>query len=107
MFPLMDDIAEQMCAKWERIGDHTIIDVVDNLTRLTLDTYADYQPTKVIELLYARSIIDSTASTPQICILLSMRWSIHSSKQEQKQDVYGLSRNYLSKQRKNTKVTST
>jgi cytochrome P450/NADPH-cytochrome P450 reductase len=40
MLPEMDDIAEQMCAKWERVGDHSIIDIVDNLTRLTLDTIA-------------------------------------------------------------------
>ena len=40
MFPAMLDIAEQMLIKWERLGPDTRIDVVDNMTRLTLDTIA-------------------------------------------------------------------
>lgn len=40
LYPLMLDIAEQMFLKWERFGDETIIDVSDNMTRLTLDTIA-------------------------------------------------------------------
>ncbi|GAB4048663.1 bifunctional cytochrome P450/NADPH--P450 reductase [Catellatospora paridis] len=37
-FDYMLDIADQMCTKWERFGPETVIDVVDNMTRLTLDT---------------------------------------------------------------------
>ncbi len=34
----MVDIADQMFTKWERFGPESVIDVVDNMTRLTLDT---------------------------------------------------------------------
>ena len=34
------DIADQMLTRWERFGPSTPIDVVDNMTRLTLDTIA-------------------------------------------------------------------
>ncbi|EFC41452.1 cytochrome p450 [Naegleria gruberi] len=40
MYPQMYDIAEQLCTKWERLGEHSVIDIVDNMTRLTLDTIA-------------------------------------------------------------------
>ncbi|MBP0614416.1 bifunctional cytochrome P450/NADPH--P450 reductase [Jiella mangrovi] len=40
MFDRMLDIAEQMMARWERFGDGAVIDVADNMTRLTLDTIA-------------------------------------------------------------------
>ncbi|MFL5804869.1 MAG: bifunctional cytochrome P450/NADPH--P450 reductase [Roseiflexaceae bacterium] len=40
MFPSMLDIAEQLLLKWERQGPGQRIDVVDNMTRLTLDTIA-------------------------------------------------------------------
>ena len=40
MFPKMVDIAEQLLLKWERQGPEQRIDVVDNTTRLTLDTIA-------------------------------------------------------------------
>lgn len=40
MFPGMLDIAEQLLLKWERQGPEQRIDVVDNTTRLTLDTIA-------------------------------------------------------------------
>ena len=40
MLPSMLDIAEQMLLKWERQGPAHRIDVVDNTTRLTLDTIA-------------------------------------------------------------------
>ncbi len=38
MFPAMVDIADQLMKKWERIGSQVKLDVVDNMTRLTLDT---------------------------------------------------------------------
>jgi cytochrome P450 / NADPH-cytochrome P450 reductase len=37
-FDPMLDIADQMFTKWERFGPDSVIDVVDNMTRLTLDT---------------------------------------------------------------------
>lgn len=40
MFPQMLDIAEQLLLKWERLGPDTVLDVPDNMTRLTLDTIA-------------------------------------------------------------------
>lgn len=40
MFDQMYDIAEQMCLKWERLGSNQVIDIIDNTTRLTLDTLA-------------------------------------------------------------------
>jgi cytochrome P450/NADPH-cytochrome P450 reductase len=40
MFSGMDDIAEQLMLKWERLGPAARIDVSDNATRLTLDTIA-------------------------------------------------------------------
>lgn len=40
MFDGMVDIAEQLLLKWERLGPENKIDVVDNTTRLTLDTIA-------------------------------------------------------------------
>lgn len=40
MFPQMLDIAEQLMLKWERHGSQHSIDVVDDMTRLTLDTIA-------------------------------------------------------------------
>lgn len=40
MFDKMLDIAEQMFLRWERFGPHAVIDVADNMTRLTLDTIA-------------------------------------------------------------------
>ncbi len=40
MFDGMLDIAEQMFVRWERFGPDAVIDVADNMTRLTLDTIA-------------------------------------------------------------------
>ncbi len=40
MFEQMVDIAEQMLVRWERFGESAVIDVADNMTRLTLDTIA-------------------------------------------------------------------
>ncbi len=40
MFDGMLDIADQMFVRWERFGPNAIIDVADNMTRLTLDTIA-------------------------------------------------------------------
>jgi cytochrome P450/NADPH-cytochrome P450 reductase len=40
MFDSMVDIAEQLLLKWERHGPEQRIDVVDTMTRLTLDTIA-------------------------------------------------------------------
>jgi cytochrome P450 / NADPH-cytochrome P450 reductase len=40
MFDRMEDIAGQMLVRWERFGPDAIIDVADNMTRLTLDTIA-------------------------------------------------------------------
>lgn len=40
MFTGMDDIAEQLLLKWERLGPAARIDVADSATRLTLDTIA-------------------------------------------------------------------
>ncbi|MFD0937648.1 cytochrome P450, partial [Methylobacterium trifolii] len=40
MFPRMLDIAEQMLLRWERFGADAVIDVADQMTRLTLDTIA-------------------------------------------------------------------
>lgn len=40
MFDRMLDIAEQMMTRWERFGEGAVIDVADNMTRLTLDTIA-------------------------------------------------------------------
>ena len=40
MFPKMVDIAQQLVLKWERQGPEQRIDIVDNTTRLTLDTIA-------------------------------------------------------------------
>jgi cytochrome P450/NADPH-cytochrome P450 reductase len=40
MFAGMDDIAEQLLLKWERLGPTARIDVPDSTTRLTLDTIA-------------------------------------------------------------------
>lgn len=40
MFDRMVDIAHQMFVKWERFGPSAVIDVADNMTRLTLDTIA-------------------------------------------------------------------
>ncbi|WP_068304835.1 cytochrome P450 [Pararhodobacter sp. CCB-MM2] len=40
MFPQMLDIADQMFTRWERFGGGTVVDVADNMTRLTLDTIA-------------------------------------------------------------------
>jgi cytochrome P450 / NADPH-cytochrome P450 reductase len=40
MVPAMVDIAEQLLMKWERQGPGQRLDVVDNTTRLTLDTIA-------------------------------------------------------------------
>ncbi|MFV0533046.1 MAG: bifunctional cytochrome P450/NADPH--P450 reductase [Cumulibacter sp.] len=39
-FPQMLDIADQMFTRWERFGDDHVIDVADDMTRLTLDTIA-------------------------------------------------------------------
>ena len=40
MFDRMLDIADQMLVRWERMGESAVIDVADNMTRLTLDTIA-------------------------------------------------------------------
>ena len=40
MFDRMLDIADQMFTRWERFGPNSVIDVADNMTRLTLDTIA-------------------------------------------------------------------
>ncbi len=40
MFDRMVDIANQMYVKWERFGPSKVIDVADDMTRLTLDTIA-------------------------------------------------------------------
>jgi cytochrome P450/NADPH-cytochrome P450 reductase len=40
MFDGMHDIADQMLTRWERFGEGAVIDVVDHMTRLTLDTIA-------------------------------------------------------------------
>ncbi len=40
MFDRMLDIADQMFTRWERFGPNAVIDVADNMTRLTLDTIA-------------------------------------------------------------------
>lgn len=40
MFDPMLDIADQLLLRWERFGENAVIDVVDNMTRLTLDTIA-------------------------------------------------------------------
>ncbi|MFN4271325.1 MAG: bifunctional cytochrome P450/NADPH--P450 reductase [Aliihoeflea sp.] len=40
MFDQMLDIADQMFVRWERFGPDEVIDVADNMTRLTLDTIA-------------------------------------------------------------------
>ena len=40
MFDQMLDIADQMFVRWERFGPSAVIDVPDNMTRLTLDTIA-------------------------------------------------------------------
>ena len=40
MFDRMVDVADQMFVKWERFGSSAVIDVADNMTRLTLDTIA-------------------------------------------------------------------
>src|SRR5262245_32679273 len=40
MFGKMLDIADQMLVRWERFGPGAVIDVTDNMTRLTLDTIA-------------------------------------------------------------------
>jgi cytochrome P450 / NADPH-cytochrome P450 reductase len=39
-FDDMVDIADQMLTKWERLGPEAVIDLVDNMTRLALDTIA-------------------------------------------------------------------
>jgi cytochrome P450/NADPH-cytochrome P450 reductase len=39
-FDDMLDIADQMFTKWERLGPEAVLDVADNMTRLTLDTIA-------------------------------------------------------------------
>ena len=38
MFDGMHDIADQLLTRWERFGEGAVIDVTDNMTRLTLDT---------------------------------------------------------------------
>ncbi len=40
MFDQMLDIADQMLVRWERFGPSAVIDVADDMTRLTLDTIA-------------------------------------------------------------------
>ncbi|KAK2670434.1 Cytochrome P450 [Fusarium oxysporum f. sp. vasinfectum] len=40
MFPDMQDVSEQLCLKWARIGPSATIDVAKDFTRLTLDTIA-------------------------------------------------------------------
>ena len=40
MFDPMLDIAAQLVLRWARFGEHAVIDVADQMTRLTLDTIA-------------------------------------------------------------------
>jgi cytochrome P450/NADPH-cytochrome P450 reductase len=40
MFGSMLDITEQMLTRWERFGPEAVVDVADQMTRLTLDTIA-------------------------------------------------------------------
>ncbi|KAK1975552.1 LOW QUALITY PROTEIN: cytochrome P450 [Colletotrichum cereale] len=40
MFDEMNDIAEQLCLKWARLGPSTPLEAADDFTRLTLDTIA-------------------------------------------------------------------
>lgn len=40
MFEPMLDVAEQMLLRWERFGENAVLDVPDQMTRLTLDTIA-------------------------------------------------------------------
>ncbi|KAF4344530.1 putative bifunctional P-450:NADPH-P450 reductase [Fusarium beomiforme] len=40
MFPDMQDISEQLCLKWARLGSSADIDVANDFTRATLDTIA-------------------------------------------------------------------
>ncbi|RYC79765.1 Bifunctional cytochrome P450/NADPH--P450 reductase [Fusarium oxysporum f. sp. narcissi] len=40
MFPDMQDVGEQLCLKWARVGPSATIDVANDFTRLTLDTIA-------------------------------------------------------------------
>jgi cytochrome P450/NADPH-cytochrome P450 reductase len=40
MFDQMLDIADQMLVRWERFGPNAVIEVTDDMTRLTLDTIA-------------------------------------------------------------------
>jgi cytochrome P450 len=40
MFDGMHDVADQLLTRWKRFGEGAVIDVVDNMTRLTLDTIA-------------------------------------------------------------------
>jgi len=40
MFDKMVDIAEQMCLRWERFGPDAVIEVSEDMTRMTLDTIA-------------------------------------------------------------------
>ena len=40
MFDPMLDIATQLVQRWARFGEHAVIDVADQMTRLTLDTIA-------------------------------------------------------------------
>ena len=40
MFPEMLDVADQLLLRWERFGEDSVINVVDDMTRLTLDTIA-------------------------------------------------------------------
>ena len=40
MFDGMLDIADQLLTRWERFGEGAVIDVADDMTRLTLDTIA-------------------------------------------------------------------
>ncbi|KAH9209775.1 cytochrome P450 [Leptodontidium sp. 2 PMI_412] len=40
MFPLMEDIADQLCLKWARYGSEHALEATDDFTRLTLDTIA-------------------------------------------------------------------
>ena len=40
MFDRMLDIADQMCLRWERFGADSVIEVSEDMTRMTLDTIA-------------------------------------------------------------------
>ncbi len=40
MFDQMLDVADQMLVRWERFGPHQVIEVTEDMTRLTLDTIA-------------------------------------------------------------------